>query len=90
MDSHVQERRHVHARHTVGMMDRDRFALMRMGLRPSVPRDQRRPLITLPGGQFTYGQLQAALRRQLERSFSQRRTPSDSDDENDESASPGG
>ena len=62
------------------------FALVRMGLRPGVPRDQRRPLITLPGGQFTYGQLQAALRRQLERSWSQRRTPAENEDDNGESA----
>ena len=51
------------------------FALLRMVLRPAVPKDRRRPLILLPGGQFTYGQLQAALRRQIERGRS--RPPND-------------
>jgi MFS family permease len=45
------------------------FALYRMLRRPAVKSEQRRPMIVLPGGQFTAGQLSAALRRQMERSF---------------------
>ncbi|MEZ5594294.1 MAG: MFS transporter [Gammaproteobacteria bacterium] len=45
------------------------FALYRMLRRPSVSSTQRLPIIVLPGGQFTAGQLYAAVRRQLDRQF---------------------
>lgn len=43
------------------------FAMYRMLRRASVSRDQRRPMIILPGGQFTAGQLYSAVRQQFMR-----------------------